>query len=135
MSWRDDTHLIASRMAWYMFIFRVSWSNGPEDDPECLISAASSHLIPGTLSAESRVGLRKVEDATPGRSPSGFTVAMKRLWLMHVLLHDGCEISSQRSGAMVPETGCMGRRARRGAALAILTPLSIGKGSASKTKR
>jgi len=99
------------------------------------MSAASSHLIPGPLSAASRVCLRKVEDATLGISPSGFMVAMERLSLTRALLHGRREISGQSSGTTLPETCCRGRKARRRVALAVLGSVSISnEGSVGRDK-
>src|ERR1700733_4861484 len=121
-------------MAWYMFIFRVFRSNEP-GGVEWSMSAAWSHLIPGPLSAASRVCLRKVEDATPGISPSGFIVAMERLSLTHALLRGPREISGQSSGTALPETCCRGRKSRRRVALAVLGPVSISnEGSVGRDK-
>ena len=49
--------LIASRMAWYVFIFRVS---RPPPMSEVDVGASSVHLIPGVLSDNSRVVRRRV---------------------------------------------------------------------------
>ena len=49
--------LIASRMAWYVFILRVS---RPPPMSEVDVGASSVHLIPGVLSDDSRVVRRRV---------------------------------------------------------------------------
>jgi len=48
--------LNASRMAWYVFIFRVS---RPPPRSEVDVGASSVHLIPGVLSDDSRVARRR----------------------------------------------------------------------------
>jgi len=58
--------LIASRMAWYVFIFRVS---RPPPMSEVVVGASSAHLIPGVLSDDSRV-VRRMFDLLRSSRPS-----------------------------------------------------------------
>jgi hypothetical protein len=60
--------LIASRMAWYVFIFRVS---RPPPISEVDVGALSVHLIPGVLRDDSRVVRRRVVLLRSSRPSAG----------------------------------------------------------------
>ena len=60
--------LIASRMAWYVFIFRVS---RPPPMSEVDVGALSAHLIPGVLRDDSRVVRRRVVLLRSSRPSAG----------------------------------------------------------------
>ena len=78
---RLGAYLNASRIAWYMFILRVS---RPTTSRAGSASEGSSHRRPAVRSATSRVGLRKVDVATDGRWPpagGGSVLCHRRLRL------------------------------------------------------